>query len=332
MMLKTLAMVFVAATAAYGQTRTEAPSPPEQKPEPAPRVEPDLVFLVVPVKNLDLEETADIIKRLEPRVRCDPSESVSGLVLRGEKKQVSEVVAMIQQLEDMVLGVEEETVVYRIRHRDLSDVIGHLYTTVESCRFAADESTGQIIACGPRDELAQVESLLKRLDLPTSTARVTFDFFRVDGDPNEATDDDELTARGLTGVVFALQQAGMKNVAYLGSTQVRCTDGEEFGASRKWQTPPNHAYLKLQGMVKSLSDEDLIRVSVRAEAQFMAAVSGREEDTQDRHSNEFNVETTLTVRPSEAVILASAPYGVGAGEGSLVLVVRADWQRGAIGD
>ena len=148
--------------------------------------EPDMAFEVVPLVHLDLGETTDLIHELEPRVRIAWSGSINALVLRGERRHLDEIMELLGHMEKMSPGEAADRMkVLKLKNRRWGDIERHLMLTVgDMVTMAGDEATGQVIVQGPPEQIELTGRLVRQLDQPQRTVKLTFDFLLVGYDPH----------------------------------------------------------------------------------------------------------------------------------------------------
>ena len=266
------------------------------------RLERDLEFEIVPVSQLDLEETAALIGKLEPRVQVRWSESIHALVLRGEKQYLKDIVTLVDRMEKMAsTEATEQTRVFKLHNRRWGDIEEHLLVMAGHVCMAGDEATRQVIVRGTPEEIELVEELLRQLDQPQQTVELTFDFLRVEysneGDAPSGVD----IPKRLDGVWKALKQSGARSASLLTSAVVRCAEAEEF-ATRGVQTDRDaEMHFSLKGEISLMEEAGMIGMTVLSEVT-RKVTNG---DQRGRHTHEFGIETSLAAKTGEAVVLAS---------------------------
>ncbi|UCG33630.1 MAG: hypothetical protein JSU68_03150 [Phycisphaerales bacterium] len=282
-------------------------------------------YEVVHLKNLDIQEAADLISDLNPQIRVKANENIGALVIRGDRASIDQIVLLLEDMEKMV-PVEpiERVELIRVKNRSLNELIAQLVQSVDECQFAGDAATGQLIVRGSDHAIELVHRLLGELDRPHRALQLTFDFLRVGYEPASDKAAWERVPDRLASVQQALLRSGAAEVVYLGGTVVQSAEGFRFGSMGEQTTQGPMFKYEIEGRLEFIEGDDVVRLKVEAEAYRGLR---REESNRPRWENRFAVESTLNARIGEAVVLATAPAAEDTQSGALVLVVTPQWPQ-----
>ncbi len=306
----------------------DAPAPAQSpSSDPAANERKPAVYEIIQLKNLDLVETASLIKELDsgfmsgqPSFQVAWSESVNGLILHGDLKAIAEIKSLVERLENVVPRLPNYVVeVLKVNHADLERLVGYFHETVDDCDFAADSASRRIIARGPAAQIGIVKQLLAELDQPQATLRLIFDAFSIDASDSATAPPGKMPA-DLQGVRDVLAREGVGPVEYLGRTTVRTQDGEVFKASGMTSIRSGRLLQEVSGTARAQSDPLQVRLHLEARLELKAV---QFDDPKNQTMDQFQVESVLTIPAGETVVLAGAP-NVGSQSGALAICVRAE--------
>lgn len=270
-----------------------------------------------PLKHAECNYVTGIIRSLDPGGAVMAAQHTNSVVVHGTPRAVRLVEAMIQELD--VTGEESERsslTIIPVQHRSARDVTQQILGVTgqsDLFRIGADESRScLIIKCQSSEQLKEIEEVIRQIDTPARSVRIEFDFLSADLDasagagklPDDlAALEPELSRFGKLSLLARMSTAAIEGGYY----KVRGGSSDRIQAD-------------VSGQIEQVDDGGEVRMAVSATAGLNRAIVQRE-TKEGVQTGIFSVETKVTAKPGETIVIGGAPTGLAPGQ-SVLLVVR----------
>ncbi len=307
--LTTLALGLLLATApwASGQVRhdgDEATNPEESE------------ITIYRLEYADCKSVASVISGLSvtpSRVLPDPS--TNSLIVRTDRGGREQVEQLLAKLDVPPQESTRVTEFLPLKYRDAEGVARLINNTATShIKIAVDEATQAIIMTGRPSDIAAAREIVARVDKPQRA--LTLSFYFVQGTIGDGEDGGaEALPPALKGVAPALSNGGFTDMTLLAPMTTAVQAGSEFTTA---------GFLQVGGGGKLLFEiEGEVHESATAESAQFTLGAHVAKDLSGDSINIFHIETTLTARLGDYVVLAAAPAQNGENQ-AVALIVRVD--------
>ncbi|HWL93961.1 MAG TPA: secretin N-terminal domain-containing protein [Phycisphaerae bacterium] len=296
--------------------RRAADSPSQQsdiRPAGAEDVAVPPELRIIPLKHASVTHISGILNQALLHQFVFADQRTNSLIYMGPPGLSARVVEMVQQL-DTPAGAptsERDVVVHPVKNRRAEDIVRQLHMSFgnREIRFAADEGTASIVLSGSTVEIESAVQAIEQLDRATPIVKLEFSYFGA-VQKNAGRGDLLPIPEDLQGVGEELARFG--EIGFLGRLTANAMQESDFVIKGGF-TPDAH--IDLSGKVLASPADGAVKVKVTSNAIVRNVATNQ--------SQTYALETTISVRRGEYVVVGSAPNGKGDGEATiLVLHVR----------
>ncbi len=321
--------------AGRGGSGVEQPAQPSERQSgrrgggagPAAPDAPELIR-IYPVKHLNCQQVCEIVAQAFGRPHLYPINVTNSVLYAGPEALAPRIEELISQLDTPAAGEEvvseADVELVPIKHRDAEEIAWELARINLPHNFQAvhDPSRNAVLMKGEKQVIAKARQIIDGLDAPSPMVQLEFVFFRArqQGGGGEEIPED------LRGLSKELQRFGQ--VELLGRLSTLAVQDRRF---RIHGHVSELLTARVEGHLLSAGDDGSAKVQFEASMDLAppsaepAAPSSADAPPAPRKPRppEFFLNTVVTTRRGDQVVLGSAPHGWGPGESAiLVLTVR----------
>ena len=280
-----------------------------------------LVYRIIPVKERSLDDTLDLAHEISMGVDVTGDEPSNSIVVYGPQSRVEQFEDVMKRLLQASTndGPEEVLRAFPLGYSQAKQVAGMLYEVIDDLDIAIDGTNQQLLIRGPSDMIAEAERVIGLVDKPRPSLLITFDFLR--GYVGEEGEVEVPAPDDLESVVKALSERGVHDLGFTARITATCADGHEFEGMGRRVDGNESTHYEVEGKTCVTGQRDVISVKLSAYVYEEWLEMGPKDNPHfPSTSIGFHLETTVTARLDDAIVLAAAPSGEG-GE-TIVLVMR----------
>lgn len=315
---------------AFGGRRGGATTPAQPSRAAGEPAYDAMEYRVVRVQHAHIDALVPIVENT-CGVTAIADNRTNSLILSGVPGSLKRAQDLIAQLDVAVEPTPEtEMSMVPLQVRDANEVATALIQTYRNeLRVVADRGRSLLMLKGPQTAIASAKEMIKSLDATPAakpSVRIEAAFFRAQFDkepPANAVPDD------LKDVARELARFG--KVGVFGRLSTMAAESESFEVEGDLSGDVK-AKVSIGGVVVSAANE-AVRLKFRARAQVefrpppVTLKNPDGSETTQPHPTEwvpFKLETTVSLRPGEYLVLGSAPHGWKVGE-SAILVLKVSY-------
>ena len=327
--------IAVAAVPALAQQPTKA-APAGDKAAAEPKKSPethevDPTYLMTRVFTLKYANCVDLVRVVQRlgrgRVDADYDQRTNSLIVMTTEDLMPKQEQLIAALDVPIQGASLASPplrIVRLKHRSANDMVARLEELMgksgrsTESRFAADPTSGCLILRGTEDFAATVGEIVAQLDTPARNVQLEFAFFQADQYPHDSK---KTIPDDLAEVAKSLERFG--TLELLGRLSCTATEGEPAHIQGGLGTGLN---AKISTRIAKIGGEGSVNMSLAAELRVTEIPTPPEDKTRPvmaayLKSGGFNVETNITTRRGDMVVIGTAPAGMAEGQ-SVILVMQ----------
>ncbi len=318
------------------QPSEEQPGRRGGEPGPAEPAAPELLR-VYPLKYLGANDVCQMVHAVFGRSYLYPIEQTNSVLYNGPEEMAPKIEGLISQLDTSAAGEEvvseERITLVPIKHRDAGEIASELARIHRPDVLVAvyDHSRNAVLLKGEKDAIDKAESIIVQLDTPSPMVELEFAFFKAkqygEGAAADIPDDLQDVAKELRRFgrlellgrlsTLAVQEQKFQIRGHVSDMLTAEVQGHVLSA-----TSDTSAKLPFDGSAKIAFEARMDLQRPEPEPQTQPGVGGGQARRQSRPP-EFFLNTVVTTKRGDRVILGSAPHGWEAGESAiLVMTVR----------
>ncbi len=287
--------------------------------EAALKRDENLVTQVFQIKNIDLEDAYEAVRRVYNLSHIAAVGGNNTLAIRDTLQRLEQIADLIAQMENYERVSEKyaaEASVIALEYREAMEIADLLNPIFSGARIVADYGSQQLLVTANAAQIAEITRMVQSLDrperaeprgLPAKTLSVTVDFIQATVGAKGTGDLPE----NLQGVGAALRKKGLGNLSVYGHLMVRTQENEEFetkGVVRSGQPSVPASYLGLRGTAELVGESARIRIESRLNLPIPQTEIDLSGMTRTNYSLEdFGLHTTTTVRLGDYLVLGAMP-------------------------
>lgn len=269
------------------------------------------------LKHASAEEITGVVSRLL-RARIVADGRTNSLIVNGTSEDLQKAHELIAAL-DVPADVPEpdasEVVLIQLHHRSAEEVASRISMVVfpfmaRSVRIAADSARETVIVNGPPAFIRTAQLIAAKLDTAAESVQLEFTFFRAD---LNATGVSKNIPKDLADVAKELSRFG--SIELIGRLATVASEGEKFSIRGAISTDMQ---AQVSGRLLKAVSGGGVRLEVDADMTLQRDI--QTETRKGREQSSFKVETTLSTRRGETVVIGSAPTGWAPGESAILVV------------
>lgn len=276
---------------------------------PRPNYEPAVLKLV----NANCFEVSSMLAATFPGCTSYPVEQSNSVVFSGPPDSQAMARKLAAEMDTMASGRDgPRVVIVSVKHRRVEELVQHLNSVIDGrrLRVSGDRGRSKVLLRGDAEEIKQAETFLKELDTPAAGVSIEFAF--VQAKASGAAAGPPMPA-DLSEVAQELERFG--NLTLLGRLSTVAVEGEKFGVEGR--VDPGIS-VEIRGLVSSVNQEGIVKADVKASLELLPAQAA---DSKDHSPTAyFNIETVVSTRRGEYLVLGSAPTGSQIGESAILVM------------
>lgn len=271
---------------------------------------------VYPLEMANPRMIADSLTDMGLPARISASMVTRSVIVNAPPKVHATIERLVSTLDVPAAGQIPATAFIKLKHRDPEEVaeLVHKIIPLRAARVAFDRASQLVIMKGEEPAVAMARELVNKIDRPQRSLTLRFVF--VQGKVGVGSDEPSPgLPKALRPVARALAASGFMDMSLLAPFTTAVQESAQFETSGFLRTADNESLeFRIHGEVHPATGEETARFTIEAE------ISGRSPG-EDFHTL-FMVETTLTVKLGDKVVLAAAPSKTGDNE-AIALIVEA---------
>lgn len=290
-----------------------------------PDSEPALSIKVVQLNHLDAHSAAEVLKNIGLPLAVAALDE-NRLVLRGAENDIDGAIKQVLTAMDVPqAGADGSTGAHLFQLRNIpSGLLLHMLETATAgarARFALDPANRVLVVNAPTSEQETVRLLLDQLDRESPPLTMQFYFIRGALSPGKE-EKVELWPAGLSSVAKALREIGMSHLELLAPMIVRTDSNWEFfsqGTLRRQASEEGRSEnlnLEVKGTSRLLGDAKTVQLKLEASLRGDFV-----KDAADAGKAAFNLQTTITAKLDDFVVVSASPTTTSEGD-AVALAVR----------
>lgn len=322
-----------------------APVLAQQPPKPAPVDDPSaaqprkqpqvqeadpahLMTRVISLKYANCVDVVRVVQRLgRGQVDADYDQRTNSLIVMTTEDLMPKQEQLVAALDVPIQGANLNAPplrILRLKHRSAKDMVARLDELVgkggrtTDSRFAADPASGCLILRGTDEFAAMVSEIVAQIDTPARNVQLEFAFFQADQSPHDSR---KSIPDDLAEVAKSLERFG--TLELLGRLSCTATEGEIAHIQGALGTGLN---AKISTKIAKIGSDGNVNMSLNAELKVTEIPAPPEDKSRPVmaayiKSGGFNVETNITTRRGDMVVIGTAPAGLAEGQ-SVILVMQ----------
>jgi len=265
---------------------------------------------VIPLAHADATDLADVVRSITPHCNVGVDLRTNSLAISGQKSDVRQSVALIEQLDKADGADAMTTEVFRLRK--LPDRRFLHAAVSQRADVAVDRDTKLMVARGSKRDVEQVrrviDSLIESVEgdkgaYPTRV-QLSFYFIQARTQPDPDAPDGSPLPEPLKPVAESLAGHGFQNAAMLASLLVHTKLDSHFELEGKASPGSDVIDIELGGTASSGSHPNSVDLALEANLVAIERTSAGE---WHRKLLLFQIETEIHTRYEQYVVLAASP-------------------------
>lgn len=267
------------------------------------------------LKHASAEDIAGVVGRLLRGAKFVADPNTNSLLVDGTSEDLQKAHELIAALDVPTVRAKpsaSEVVLIPIRHRSAEEVASRIsqVASSRSVRIAADSARETVIVNGPPAFIRMAQLIAAKLDTAAESVQLEFTFFRAD---LNSTGVSKNVPKDLADVAKELSRFG--SIELIGRLATVASEGEKFSIRGAIS---NEMQAMVRGRLLKAVAGGGIRLAVDADMTLQRDI--QTETRKGREQSGFNVETTLSTRRGDTVVIGSAPTGWEPGESAILVV------------
>ncbi|MCZ6653017.1 MAG: hypothetical protein O7D91_08315 [Planctomycetota bacterium] len=285
--------------------------------EAALKRDENLVTQVFQIKNIDLEEAYEAVRRVYNLSHIAAVGGNNTLAIRDTLQRLEQIADLIAQMENYERVSEKyaaEASVIALEYREAMEIADLLNPIFSGARIVADYGSQQLLVTANAAQITEITRMVQSLDrperaehrgLPAKTLSVTVDFIQATVGAQGTGDLPE----NLQGVNAALRENGLGDAKIYGHLMVRTQEQEEFESKGVVRSEAGDvSFIRVSGTAELADGRAQLRIESSLNMPITQTRRDREGKTRTTTSyEEFGLTTTTTVPLGDYLVLGAMP-------------------------